>query len=441
MKTRQRFITMMLALVAMIMGTQVLAQSKQAYAVLSNDGKTLTFYCDGKEKTWENSGAKVCYVGGYQELPEWYKEYEYPEVNPNIIEKVVFEKSFQDARPVSTSNWFFDQEKLTTIKGFENLNTSEVTTMSRMFCNCTSLTSLDLSSFDTSNVYNMFEMFSYCTSLKNLNLSNFDTSNVTDMNSMFDNCTSLTSLDISSFDTSNVTDMNAMFHFCKKLNNLDLSSFKTEKVTEMAYMFSSCESLTGLDLRNFNTTNVMRMDGMFQFCKSLYELNLNSFDTHNVEYMDYMFCNCVSIKTIDLTSFDTRNVTIMSGMFQSCKELSKIYVGEKWSTASLIETEIYGQDNGWFNMFSGCSTLVGGEGTVYDPEHIGKEYAHIDGIDGPGYLTAAPSLGIATSLNQVTSHKSQVASDEWYTIDGRKLNGMPAKKGIYIHNGKKGVAH
>ena len=27
-------------------------------------------------------------------------------------------------------------------------------------------------------------------------------------------------------------------------------------------------------------------------------------------------------------------------------------------------------------------------------------------------------------------------SDEWYTIDGQKLSGKPAKKGVYIRNGK-----
>ena len=48
---------------------------------------------------------------------------------------------------------------------------------------------------------------------------------------------------------------------------------------------------------------------------------------------------------------------------------------------------------------------------------------------------------ISTNLKQVTSDAPQVTSDEWYTIDGRKLNGKPAKKGIYIHNGKKGVVH
>ena len=46
---------------------------------------------------------------------------------------------------------------------------------------------------------------------------------------------------------------------------------------------------------------------------------------------------------------------------------------------------------------------------------------------------------IATGLNQVTSDKSQVTSEEWYTLDGRKLNGKPAKKGIYIQNGQKQI--
>ncbi|MBR4366786.1 MAG: hypothetical protein IKP43_08405, partial [Bacteroidaceae bacterium] len=30
-------------------------------------------------------------------------------------------------------------------------------------------------------------------------------------------------------------------------------------------------------------------------------------------------------------------------------------------------------------------------------------------------------------------------SDEWYMIDGRKLNGKPTMKGLYIHAGRKVV--
>ena len=66
------------------------------------------------------------------------------------------------------------------------------------------------------------------------------------------------------------------------------------------------------------------------------------------------------------------------------------------------------------------------------PETVsGKAFLYSLNGDNSGYSF------IATDLHQVTSDKSQVTSNEWYTIDGQKLNGMPVKKGVYIQNGKK----
>ena len=45
------------------------------------------------------------------------------------------------------------------IRGLDNLNTSEVTDMSRMFAGCGALRSLDVSRFDTLNVKQMQQMF------------------------------------------------------------------------------------------------------------------------------------------------------------------------------------------------------------------------------------------------------------------------------------------
>ena len=41
-----------------------------------------------------------------------------------------------------------------------------------------------------------------------------------------------------------------------------------------------------------------------------------------------------------------------------------------------------------------------------------------------------------TSLPQPLQKEGSQA-DAWYTLDGRKLNGKPTTKGLYIHNGKK----
>ena len=43
----------------------------------------------------------------------------------------------------------------------------------------------------SSNVTDMLAMFSYCSSLKSIDLSSFNTSNVKVMDFMFDNCSSL----------------------------------------------------------------------------------------------------------------------------------------------------------------------------------------------------------------------------------------------------------
>jgi hypothetical protein len=44
--------------------------------------------------------------------------------------------------------------------------------------------------------------------------------------------------------------------------------------------------------------------------------------------------------------------------------------------------------------------------------------------------------GSPTSIDFVTVN---AMGDGWYTIGGVKLNGKPAKSGVYIHDGKKEV--
>ena len=109
-----------------------------------------------------------------------------------------------------------------------------------------------------------------------IDLSGFDTENVTDMSSMFEDCSSLQSLDLSGFDTENVTDMSSMFYDCSSLQSLDLSGFDTENVTDMSRMFNGCSSLQSLDLSDFDTKNVNDMSSMFKGCSSLYQIDCDN---------------------------------------------------------------------------------------------------------------------------------------------------------------------
>ena len=166
---------------------------------------------------------------------------------------------------------------------------NDLTDMSYMFYNCSSLKELNLSSFNTNQVTNMLWMFDNCSSLKKLNLSSFNTNQVTNMTCMFGSCCSLKELNLSSFNTKLVTNMSSMFRNCTSLEELNLSSFDTSQVTDLSNMFRDCSSLQELNLSSFNTNKVTNMHNMFRNCSSLRELNLSSFNTNQVIYMQKIF--------------------------------------------------------------------------------------------------------------------------------------------------------
>ena len=314
---------------------------------------------------------------------------------------------FDTANVTDMSNMFYGCSELTTLD-VSHFDTANVTDMRWMFQHCSGLTVLDVSHFDTANVTHMISMFYGCSGLTTLDVSSFDTANVTDMRAMFSGCSGLTVLDVSSFNTTNVEYMQDMFYGCSGLTVLDMPRFDTSNVTYMSDMFSGCSGLTALDVSHFDTAKVTHMSGMFDGCSGLTALDVSHFDTAKVTHMSGMFSNCSGLTVLDLSNFNTANVTdkinsldrimgrMYGGMFSGCSKLKTIYASDKFTTASVEETDEYNQ--GSQNMFSGCTSLVGGNGTKYDESHTDKEYARIDGgASAPGYFTdknAAPVYDI-----------------------------------------------
>ena len=230
-------------------------------------------------------------------------------------------------------------------------------------------------------------MFSGCSSLASLDLSSFDTSSVTDMRGMFNDCSSLASLDLSSFDTSKVRYMcdyssdsdrpsEGMFEGCSKLASLDLSSFDTSSVTDMSYLFEGCWSLASLDLSSFDTSSVTDMRGMFCACDSLASLDLSSFDTSKVRYMglrEYgsdsggMFYCCSSLTSLDLSSFDTSKVGYgkMVNMFSGCEWLRTITLGEDFSLEYCYKPQTPSKSYGYTGLW-----VSSADGKAYEPDAI-----------------------------------------------------------------------
>ena len=69
--------------------------------------------------------------------------------------------------------------------------------MSGMFCGCTAMEHLDLSSFRTENVIWMDTMFAECCMIRELDLSSFDTRNVENTTEMFRDMTRLKTIYVS----------------------------------------------------------------------------------------------------------------------------------------------------------------------------------------------------------------------------------------------------
>ena len=240
----------------------------------------------------------------------------------------------------STTRMFNSCESITSMD-VSSWNTYKVTRMDHMFKDCKNLASFDLRHFDTSNVTDMDGMFNSCNSLTSLDLSHFNTSNVTSMNYMFYECNSLTSLDLSGWNTSKVTDMNNMFSYCRSLTSLDLSHFNTSNVTSMNYMFYECNSLTSLDLSGWNTSKVTDMNYMFGRCTALTSLDLSGWDTSNVTSIGTLLYDCTSLTTLDLSGWEISNVTYIGGMFNWCQSLTTIRMkGCNEATINKIKAEL-----------------------------------------------------------------------------------------------------
>lgn len=404
----------LLLMLVLLQPAMAQTQTRQMYARLDKETQTLTLYygTNYKESDYGISlltGSPLC-----QTTAERKK-----------IKTVVFDESCKDARPKDCRGWFWFFEALTTIEHLDYLNTSEVDDMQSMFSSCTSLETLDLSSFNTEKVTNMSKMFVGSTNLRTINLpKGFIGSSVTDLRSMFKDCTSLTELDLSGSNAENVKDMGEMFYGCRALSKLDLadfktgqvttmenmfcicstletldvSSFNTENVTTMLGMFNNCSSLRSLDLPGFNTANVTQMSSMFKKCSSLRSLDLSSFNTRKVAYMQDMFQGCTNLESIDLSSFDTENMKSMTGMFISCTKLETLDLSS-FATPKLISmvrafekcanlkriyvTSAFTTDkvNLGSSVFDGCVNLPN-----FNPAETDKAMAHTG--EG-GYLTAA----------------------------------------------------
>ena len=253
-------------------------KTAQAYAVLSSDKKTLTFYCDDKRSVHNSSssGENVYSLNSLKTgvaissiQPGWCTATINGSSVRENIENVAFDESFAHYHPITTSYWFYGMTKLTNITHLDYLKTDLVVDFALMFSSCRQLTSVDVSHFDTRSAKSLTSMFNGCSSLKNIDVSHFDDSNIPSgygVNSMFAHCTSLENLDLSNFVFSG-TNNGGMVMYCTSLKTLKVSA-SANKLTDggtfnhVGSADSPCRLIYAEDFTPSDTTWV---DGYFNW--------------------------------------------------------------------------------------------------------------------------------------------------------------------------------
>ena len=372
----------------------------EAYACYTTGNKTLTFYLDNLRSTRQGTTYDL---NTGSNLPGWYID----GTNASVT-KVVFDPLFIYAHPTTTYCWFYGMRNLTTVTGMNYLNTSEVTDMARMFANCYTLSSLDLSSFNTANVTNMNDMFFACTQLKTIYVRpEWSTSAVTTSSEMFMNCTSIKGGQGTTYDANHIDATYAHIdggmsnpgyltglteaYACYTPENTTLTfyrdgqrtfrsgttydlnegnndpgwytdgtkanvtkvvfgpSFAYARPTSTYRWFCNMRNLTSITGMSYlNTSEVTNMGSMFGDCESLTSLDVSSFNTANVTDMYGMFYNCYALTSLDLRSFNTSRVTNMAYMFASSYRLTDLDVSN-FNTSRVTNME---------DMFFYCEGLT-----------------------------------------------------------------------------------
>ena len=315
--------------------------------------------------------------------------------------------------PANMYNGFANLGSVESIS-LENVDTSKVTTMQYMFDEDSHITELDLSSFNTSNVTSMYGMFYGANALETIDLSSFDISNVTTLEYMFYYCKNLVTLDLSYFDISNISKLDNMFYGTEKLEELNLSTWNFAKYNpgSLMYRLGVQKSLKKMYLDDVVLPQNLyyAFDGM----NKLEEISFHNTNTRAATTMNYMFNNCDSLTELNLASFDTRNVTDMGGMFYSMDNIKTIMVSNKFEVDQVTSS---------YSMFYDDQKLVGGNGTVYDYDHIDKEYAHYDyGEEDPGYFDKADGTIYTIELDP---NGGTVSPDTIYVRKNRKTTDLP----------------
>ena len=267
---------------------------QDAYAILYDTGEMVFQRGERPDPTKGNA------IGTYSGFE--YAEIKKKEDVPwNNVRENITTVTFKDViQPLDVDNWFEKCVNLVSVNNGNNLDLSYCNSASNMFCHCSKLESIDVSTWNMSNITSIYNIFFSCSALSTINVSNWNTSNCIDFTQCFYSCSKLQSLDVSKWNVSNCERFNSMFSQCAIIS-IDISSWDMCKAKDISYMFSNCDNLEVIDLSKSNiSSNCIDASCLFSNSDKLKEVNLMKCNmADNVNTKD-MFLNVPLLEKIHI---------------------------------------------------------------------------------------------------------------------------------------------
>lgn len=441
---------MFFTLLGLLLFTNVSAgPTKVLYAEFSdtdNNGsnETMTLKCSDTAP----DGAKI-----YQNKDSWKDVAN--EVISNIV-NVIVDGSCANYDGTALQYLFWQFPNLTTITGLTNLNTNSVESMRSMFEGCPELTSLDLSSFNTSNVTDMNSMFSGCTKLETIYVSRgwtTDKVSGTNGNDMFKSCSNLRGSQGSTLSTCNGYNVDYAH-----IDATNYPGYLTER-----------NSIIRLGNNIDNSSIVTAFDGLMNAKVELIGRTLNK-DKWNTLCVPFdisdpttVFGTGVKVKTLSGYTNDGTTVTISFTDANSIEAGKPYIVMPTTNITNPVFNDVTINNIMQDVIISNAATFKGNYAPVPLSANDTKKLflannmlyyptgsvtvkpfrAYFELTSDVPTASGAPNLVIdfgeeTTGVGELRTENRRI-ENSFYDLQGRRLNGKPTQKGIYIHHGKKEV--
>ena len=445
MKTKK----LIFALLGLLLATSLSAgPTKVLYAEFSdtdNNGsnETMTLKCSDTAP----DGAKI-----YQNTDSWKDVAN--EVISNIV-NVIVDGSCANYDGTALQYLFWQFPNLTTITGLTNLNTNSVESMRSMFEGCPELTSLDLSSFNTSNVTDMNSMFSGCTKLETIYVSRgWTTDKVSGTNgdNMFKSCSNLRGSQGSTLSTYNGYNVDYAH-----IDATNYPGYLTER-----------NSIIRLGNNIDNSSIITAFDGLTNAKVELIGRTLNK-DKWNTLCVPFTISNPaavfgtgVKVKTLSGYTNDGTTVTISFTDANSIEAGKPYIVMPTTNITNPVFNDVTINNIMQDVIISNAATFKGNYAPVPLSANDTKKLflannmlyyptgsvtvkpfrAYFELTSDVPTASGAPNLvidfGETTGVGELRTENRRI-ENSFYDLQGRRLNGKPTQKGIYIHHGKKEV--